>query len=96
MYHILQAIFAPNVVVELNFEGHREKLGFAHLKLIKVVHKAVRQNTTLREMLDKDINRWVINWLHGSGDHNSSRENSKKKQNRIPRKIKFKKLMLID
>ena len=45
-YPILLAIFAPNVAVEIKYEGHREKLGFPHLKLIKVVHKAVWQKTS--------------------------------------------------
>ena len=69
-YRILRTKFTPKVAVDVNFEGHGEKLGFSHFKLSKVVHKAVHQNAALRETSDKDIDRRVMFWLRVSANHN--------------------------
>ena len=69
-YRILRTKFTPKVAVDVNFEGHGEKLGFSHFKLIKVVHKAIHQNATLRETSDKDIDRRVMFWLRVSANRN--------------------------
>lgn len=70
---IMATLLTNQFMANINWTGQGNKVAFGKLLLLKVISRAIRRNSILRNVTDAEIQREVVRCLHGALDRDGGR-----------------------